>query len=578
MTTTLKKALALAMCLSMLVLAVPGFASGEATGPEANAARETVNIRFSQYANSVDDQEGMANDPIKKAIEQAVNITLEYDTGIEGYDDRLSTELAVGMAPDLFPTWGEATKIRQFAEEEAVYDIAAIINAEPERYPILYKIINTDEYKMYNKMYTGDENKAYAIYSFSARAYPSFAGVPAYNTAILEEVNDGKVPATVDEFVAFTQKAVEAGYSGWWPYNAKLTNWAEIDGTIARPQGTSLRTPATYDWMWTGFVPDDESKIGTEEEHWTLMTVSDESKEVMKILAEMYANDGIHNGVGTLVDEDDGYAAFNNKTLASYGYSYGYYTQFKKLYDSWMKAHPDDGSLADLTLGTALTDSEGNWPRVYDVPSYVGAHYFIPTSCAYPDRVLDLVEFLASEEGQNLLFRGIEGLTYTMDGDTVVYNLDEFVNINKSYGYPNPDRCRYMWFSYLFCASEMKLDLENNDWWDAVTTPYDNTLDWAEGEARECYQYAIDTVQAFVDNVYVQLPSYYGLAALDAEWGKVQTTLFEITNRYLSQMLGGQLDVETGWEQYRAEFEAAGGPALEEAVNEAIREARENFG
>ena len=578
MTTTLKKALALAMCLSMLVLAVPGFASGEATGPEANAARETVNIRFSQYANSVDDQEGMANDPIKKAIEQAVNITLEYDTGIEGYDDRLSTELAVGMAPDLFPTWGEATKIRQFAEEEAVYDIAAIINAEPERYPILYKIINTDEYKMYNKMYTGDENKAYAIYSFSARAYPSFAGVPAYNTAILEEVNDGKVPATVDEFVAFTQKAVEAGYSGWWPYNAKLTNWAEIDGTIARPQGTSLRTPATYDWMWTGFVPDDESKIGTEEEHWTLMTVSDESKEVMKILAEMYANDGIHNGVGTLVDEDDGYAAFNNKTLASYGYSYGYYTQFKKLYDSWMKAHPDDGSLADLTLGTALTDNDGHWMRVYDVPSYVGAHYFIPTSCAYPDRVLDLVEFLASEEGQNLLFRGIEGLTYTMDGDTVVYNLDEFVNINKSYGYPNPDRCRYMWFSYLFCASEMKLDLENNDWWDAVTTPYDNTLDWAEGEARECYQYAIDTVQAFVDNVYVQLPSYYGLAALDAEWGKVQTTLFEITNRYLSQMLGGQLDVETGWEQYRAEFEAAGGPALEEAVNEAIREARENFG
>lgn len=578
MTTTLRKALALVLSLTMLVLAVPGLASAAATGPEANAARETVNIRFSQYANSVDDQEGMANDPIKKAIEEAVNITLEYDTGIEGYDDRLSTELAVGMAPDLFPTWGEATKIRQFAEEEAVYDIAAIINAEPERYPILYKIINTDEYKMYNKMYTGDENKAYAIYSFSARAYPSFAGVPAYNTAILEEINDGKVPATVDEFVAFTQKAVEAGYSGWWPYNAKLTNWAEIDGTIARPQGTSLRTPATYDWMWTGFVPDDESKIGTDEEHWTLMTVSDESKEVMKTLAEMYANDGIHNGVGTLVDEDDGYAAFNNKTLASYGYSYGYYTQFKKLYDSWMKAHPDDGKLSDLTLGTALTDNDGNWLRVYDVPSYVGAHYFIPTSCAYPDRVLDLVEFLASNEGQNLLFRGIEGLTYTMDGDTVVYNLDEFVNINKSYGYPNPDRCRYMWFSYLFCASEMKLDLENNNWWDAVTTPYDNTLDWAEGEARECYQYAIDTVKAFVDNVYVQLPSYYGLAALDAEWGKVQTTLFEITNRYLSQMLGGQLDVETGWEQYRAEFEAAGGPALEEAVNEAIREARENFG
>ena len=73
MTTTLKKALALAMCLTMLVLAVPGFASGEATGPQANAAREMVNSRFSQYANSVDDQEGMANDPIKKAIEQDIH-------------------------------------------------------------------------------------------------------------------------------------------------------------------------------------------------------------------------------------------------------------------------------------------------------------------------------------------------------------------------------------------------------------------------------------------------------------------------------------------------------------------------
>lgn len=554
-------------------------AGGEtpATGAEANASREKVNIRFSQYANNTDDQEGMANDPIKKAIEDTVNITLEYDTGIEGYDDRIATELAVGAAPDLFPTWGEATKLRQYAEEEAVYNIAEFINNDPERYPILYKIINSDEYKMYNKMYTGDENAAYAIYSFSARAYPAFSGVPAYNTAILEEVNGGEVPSTVSEFVEFTQKAVDAGYSGWWPYNAKLTNWAEIDGTMALPQGTSIRSPASYDWLWTGFLPDDESKIGTAEEHWTLMTVSDESKEVVKTLAEMYANNGIHNGVGTLVDEDDGYAAFDNGTLASYGYGYGYYTQFKKLYDTWMNAHPDDGSLADLTLGTALTDDEGNWMRVYDVPTYVGAHYFIPTSCEYPERVLDLVEFLASNEGQSLLFRGIEGLTYTMDGDEVVYNIDEFVNINKSYGYPNPDRCRYMWFSYLFCASEMMLDLENNDWWEAVTTPYDNTLDWAEGETRECYQYAIDTVESFIDNVYVELPSYYGLAALDAEWGDVQTKLVEISNRYLSQMLGGQLDVETGWEQYRAEYEVAGGSDLEAAVNEAIAEARETY-
>lgn len=592
---TLKKLLAFSLVLALVAGMLVGCggapsssaanstsASVEATssaggkGENPNAGRENVTIRFSQYANNTDDQEYMANDPIKKAIEEAVNVTIEYDTGIEGYDDRLATELAVGAAPDLFPTWGVAPLLRKYAEEEAVYDIGKIINADPERYPILHKIINHPTYKMYNKMYTGDENATYAIYSFSARAYPNFNGVPAYNTAILEEVNDGVVPSTVSEFVAFTEKAADAGYSGWWPFNNKLTNWAEIDRTIANPLGTTLRTPATWDWIWTGFLPDDPAKIGTDEEHWTLMTVSDKSKEVVRLLAEMYAKNGIHNGVGTLVDEDDGYAAFNNNTLASYGYSYGYYTQFKKLYDSWMSAHPD-GSLKDLTLGTALTDDDGNWMQIYDVPVYLGSHYFIPTSCEYPERVLDLVEFLASNEGQKLIFCGIEGLTYTMDGDDIVFDIEEITNINKHYGYPYQDTCRYVWFTYLFCTSEMMLNLEDNDWWDAVTTPYDPTMDWATDDDRECFQYALDTVQEFVDDVYVVIPSYYGMATLDAEWADVQTKLYEITNRYLAQMVGGQLDIDTGWEQYRAEYEAAGGPGLEEAVNEAIAFARTEY-
>lgn len=592
---TLKKLLAFSLVLALVAGMLVGCggapsssaanstsASVEATssaggkGENPNAGRENVTIRFSQYANNTDDQEYMANDPIKKAIEEAVNVTIEYDTGIEGYDDRLVTELAVGAAPDLFPTWGVAPLLRKYAEEEAVYDIGKIINADPERYPILHKIINHPTYKMYNKMYTGDENATYAIYSFSARAYPNFNGVPAYNTAILEEVNDGVVPSTVSEFVAFTEKAADAGYSGWWPFNNKLTNWAEIDRTIANPLGTTLRTPATWDWIWTGFLPDDPAKIGTDEEHWTLMTVSDKSKEVVRLLAEMYAKNGIHNGVGTLVDEDDGYAAFNNNTLASYGYSYGYYTQFKKLYDSWMSAHPD-GSLKDLTLGTALTDDDGNWMQIYDVPVYLGSHYFIPTSCEYPERVLDLVEFLASNEGQKLIFCGIEGLTYTMDGDDIVFDIEEITNINKHYGYPYQDTCRYVWFTYLFCTSEMMLNLEDNDWWDAVTTPYDPTMDWATDDDKECFQYALDTVQEFVDDVYVVIPSYYGMATLDAEWADVQTKLYEITNRYLAQMVGGQLDIDTGWKQYRAEYEAAGGPGLEEAVNEAIAFARTEY-
>ncbi|MEI3013312.1 MAG: hypothetical protein V8T36_00295 [Ruthenibacterium lactatiformans] len=101
-----------------------------------------------------------------------MNVTLEYDTGTDGFDDRMQNELFTGGAADLFPTWGESDKISsKWAEEDLVINLAEIVNAEPDRYPTLYKIMNSDEYKAYNELYTGDsENAAYAIYSASPRS------------------------------------------------------------------------------------------------------------------------------------------------------------------------------------------------------------------------------------------------------------------------------------------------------------------------------------------------------------------------------------------------------------------------
>ncbi|MDE7219598.1 MAG: hypothetical protein K2O45_08270 [Oscillospiraceae bacterium] len=62
-------------------------------GQDAAPQREHVTVRFAQFGNNLDDADGYANDPIRKAIEEAVGITLEYDTGTEGFDDRMETEL-----------------------------------------------------------------------------------------------------------------------------------------------------------------------------------------------------------------------------------------------------------------------------------------------------------------------------------------------------------------------------------------------------------------------------------------------------------------------------------------------------
>ena len=529
---------------------------------ETNADRENVNIRFAQFGNSIDDVDGMANDPIKQYIESAVNVTLEYDTGTDGFDDRMQTELYTGGAPDLFPTWGETDKITKWVSEDLVYNLSDIVNASPDRYPTLYKIMNTAEYKMYNKLYTGDENNAYAIYSIAAFADPAYAGISVYNQAILDAVNSGAVPQTVDEFLTYASAAGSNGYVGWWPRNDKLTNWNEIDKTIAAPQGTSILAPSGD--VWNGFILSGD--LGTDTEKWTLATTSDASKEVVKQLAELYKTGGLDSGIGVKSDFDDAYADFGLGKIGAMNFGFGYPGQFRDFYkECWLAANPD-AQTSDLTLGVALTQ-DGNYGHTYTTGTWVGAHYFIPTSCTYPERVLDLVEYLASAAGQDLLHNTTNYVYNDAQG------VDFWNSATAPYGYGD-GRCKYVWFSYLFSGTEYEVDFTNNDWWTAVSKPIDNSNNWATDEDKAMVDYAKGVLAGYTDKAVVQLPAYYGLIVLPSSAADIRTKLQEVTNQYLTQMLGGQLDVETAWPEYVAAYEAAGAADLETMVNDAIATAR----
>lgn len=577
MNSTLKKTVAavagLAMAASMLSACGSASSSTPAAsgstaegGATTNADRENVHIRFAQFGNNTDDVTGMENDPIKKAIEEAVNVTLEYDTGTEGFDDRMQNELFTGGAADLFPTWGESDKISSWVEEDLVTNLSEIVNADPDRYPTLYKIMNSDEYKMYNELYTGDSENAYAIYGISAFAEPSFSGVPVYNTAILEEVNGGKVPATVDEFIEYTKACAAAGYVGWWPRNDKLTNWAQIDATLAGPQGTTIMPPKSN--VWDGFVLSGE--LGTDSEHWTLATTSEASKEVVKQLRDMYAAGALDSGIGVKSDFDDAYADFGAGRLASADFGFGYPAQFKDFFNNPWAATNADAEMGDLTLGTAPT-SDGNHAKTYTTGTWVGSHYFIPTTCEYPDRVLDLVEFLASTEGQDLL-HNTENYVYRED-----QGADFWEAATAPYGYGD-GRCKYVWFSYMFSGTEYEVDFANNDWWTAVSNPIDNSTHWASEQDAELIEYARGVVGEFKDECVVTLPAYYNLVSLPSEANDIRTKLVDVTNEYLSQMIGGQMDIETGWADYQAAYEREGAAELEQMVNDAIAAARTTYG
>ena len=307
-------------------------------------------------------------------------------------------------------------------------------------------------------------------------------------------------------------------------------------------------------------------EIGTDSEHWTLATVSDEAKEVVKQLAEMYAAGGLDSGIGVKGDFDDAYSDFGAGKIASADFGFGYPGQFRDFYKTAWAAANDGAQMSDLTLGTSLT-SDGNYGKTYTTGTWIGAHYFIPTTCENPDRVLDLVEYLASTEGQDLLHNTTN---YEFRNDQ---GSDFWQPINKAYGYDD-NRCKYVWFSYLLSGTEYEVNFADNDWWTAVSHPIDNSNEWATEEDAAIVDYAKGIVSGFVDEAVEYLPAYYNLISLPSEAADIRTKLQDISNQYLTQMIGGQMDVETAWPNYVAEYEAAGAAELETMVNEAIATAR----
>lgn len=540
---------------------------GDGGADAGEAEREHVTIRFAQFGNNLDDAEGYENDPIRQAIEDAVNITLEYDTGTEGFDDRMETELYTGAAADLFPTWGESEKIASYIENELVVNIGEIINADPDRYPTLYKIINSDEYKMYNELYTGDPDATYAIYSISAFADPSFSGVSVYNQAILDEVNGGAVPQTVDEFLAYCEAAGSAGYVGWWPRNDKLTTWDEIDYTLAVPQGTSIQEP-TVGANMKGVVLSGE--LGTDSEYWTVSATSEASQAVVRQLRELYLNGGLSSSIGISGDFDDAYADFGTSRIGAVNFGFGYPGQFRDFYKTAWAAANADATIDDLTVGYSLT-SDGSYGPIYQTSTWVNSHYFIPYSCENPERVLDLVEFIASNEGQDLLHNCVNG-EYNFDQGS-----DYWSEIDGAYGYGD-GRCKYVWFSYMFSGTEYYVDFENQDWWTAVTYPTDFSNNWATEEDAALVDKAKETISTYVDDVIVDLPAYYNMITLPAEASEIISQLNSLTDEYLTQFIGGQLDVDSDWATYAAAYEDAGALELEQMINEAVATARSNYG
>ena len=130
----------------------------------------------------------------------------------------------------------------------------------------------------------------------------------------------------------------------------------------------------------------------------------------------------------------------------------------------------------------------------------------------------------------------------------------------------------------MFSGTEYQVNFTDNEWWDAVSNPTDWSSEWLGEQDKALVDYAQGVLDGFTDSCVTQLPAYYNMIALPTEASEIRTKLCDVTNEYLTQMIGGQMDIETAWADYQAEYERNGAAELETMVNEAIATARETYG
>lgn len=546
-------------------------ASNAETPKTSNQDREKVTIRFSQPNTVLDNTDLIASDAIKKAIEDAVNIELVYESGFkDDYTNNLQTSLIAGTGPDLFPNYGEPEKTSKWIKDGVVTDIGALIAAEPERYPLLNKIINSPEFKMYNNYYAGDPNSTYALYAIATSK--SFWGPVMYNNSALEQVGLKEAPKTLDEFVKFTKDIAAKGISGWYPRNTNLTNFNEIDPAFFAPNGTTVKAPAGGS-AWEGFIPVGGYKAI--EGDWKLMTTSDETKALVKMLAEMYKVGALDKGIGTKHDFDVAKGEFFSEKIASAGYAFGNPASAYGFIQDWLslEGNKDKDPLEQFTLGRLL---EGTAEKTvnYSAPYWMGYNWFIPDSCAHPDRVLDLIEFLASNDGQSLIFDGVEGLTYTKEGGKVVPDKDAWIKEGNIYNITD-GRTRYTLFCFFFHAGAQRIDFENSTgWYDAsLNSIVADTM--ADGPLKDYVTSVISP--EYMSDVSGFLPPYFTIIEFSDEMLEARTAMKEISANYIPAFITGQKDIDKEWDKYVDEYKKAGAEQLEKEFNEARTAAKEMY-
>lgn len=350
---------------------------------------EPTPIRFFRVAVTQDP----TKDRVLLELQKRTNTKIEFVTAPwDQQATKVNTMLASGETIDIISMDDGAVDFMGHARNGTILQLDSYLQ-DTERYPIESMIAYDKVYQRYLV-----DEKCYGVPCMTQPGGGWSAGI---RVDWLEKVGL-KVPTTLDEFYEVFKAFKQQDPDG----NGKDDTIAMVVAQIFDSWGLMLSTSSTPT-TWTT----------NEDGSLQYVATSQGRKEALKFIKRLYDEDLINKDVFTIRDRD---YCLNDFTAGNSGI--GFSPMWSKSLAEVKKNFPEAEVelLFPLPHNPAYTNgataNDTGWSWLVNV---------LPTTCRNPEKALDLLEYLNSEEGRKLMCVGIEGTHYERYEDGVFYGISQ---------------------------------------------------------------------------------------------------------------------------------------------------------
>lgn len=387
-----KHAISIALTFATLLTVTVGCGNNGNVVDKSVKADKTISdktIEYTLYAHNWNAYAGQQNDRVLKKLEEKFNIKLRITGAAEAvYNEKFNALIQSGSSPDMFWSLLGTEAYYRYVENGIILPMDEYLSDEET--PYLKAFFETDDYK---------NIKMNGHYYF----FPLLTDVSGHCLFVRRDWMDRlgiEDPKTIEE------------------YTEMLKAFTEDD-----PDGNGQDD--TYGWACSKTVEwlrDFQGSFGIESEwtknadgEWEMDVLTEEYQEFLTWLTGLIKNKYITQNMYNVDDA----TAIQDFVAGKAGVLLG--TSGSNVDSIVAKAKLASPNAVIDVIQIPAGKSEGGFTRF---GGFWGG-WNISSETEEPYRLIKLLDYLLSPEGQELRYYGVEGIHYTKNGDTYVPNLSE---------------------------------------------------------------------------------------------------------------------------------------------------------